>query len=476
MIELRPFQREFLRRAFSPGIRTAALSLPRGNGKTTLSAYILSRCLTPGDPWNQPGAEYLLGAASIEQARLCYRPIRAWLEPQGGYRFIDSAQRIGITHVPTNTRLRVISSSGKRAMGVVGVPLWVMDELGSFEVAGGQLMHDAAQTAQGKPGSDLRVLYVGTIAPSDPRGWWGRMIGRGSHGSTFVQALQGDAETWDRWPTIRKANPLAAIDARFRATLLEERDEARRDTRLKARFLSYRLNVPSADESEVLLTTDDWHRICARPVPDRRGRPVVGVDLGGGRAWSAACAVWQNGRVEALAVAPGIPTIADQERRDRVPRGSYSRLLQGGSLRVAEGLRVQPPGALIDAIRAAWGRPDSILCDRFRLAELQDAAGGIPVVPRIARWSEASADIRGLRKVCRNGPLAVLPESRALMATSLTVALVKNDDQGNMRLIKNGTNNQCRDDVAAALVLAAGALDRHGSRPAARPMRVAVAG
>ena len=33
------------------------------------------------------GAEYLLCAASIEQARLCYRFIRAELEPTGGYSF-----------------------------------------------------------------------------------------------------------------------------------------------------------------------------------------------------------------------------------------------------------------------------------------------------------------------------------------------------------------------------------------------------
>ena len=47
-------------------------------------------------------------------------------------------------------------------------------------------------------------------------------------------------------------------------------------------------------------------------------------------------------------------------------------------------------------------------------------------------------------------------DSRALLAASLSVALVKNDDQGNTRLAKRGSNNTARDDVAAALVLAAG--------------------
>ena len=74
---LRPFQKRFLRAALAPNVDTAALSLPRGNGKTWLAAHVLERALTPGDSLNTEGAEYLLCAASIEQARLCYRFIRA---------------------------------------------------------------------------------------------------------------------------------------------------------------------------------------------------------------------------------------------------------------------------------------------------------------------------------------------------------------------------------------------------------------
>ena len=50
--------------------------------------------------------------------------------------------------------------------------------------------------------------------------------------------------------------------------------------------------------------------------------------------------------------------------------------------------------------------------------------------------------------------------SRPLLTASLSVAMVKNDDQGNVRLQKKGTNNTARDDAAAALVLAAGAYQR----------------
>ena len=471
-MNLRPFQREFVRYATAPGTDTAALSLPRGNGKSWLAAYLVSRIMDPDDPLFVGGTESVLCAASMEQARIVFRFARAALEPRGGYRFMDAANRIGIRHPDTSTRLRVIGSNGKTAMGLTGCPWAICDEPGAWEVNGGTLLHDAIETAKGKPGSPLRSLYIGTIAPA-VSGWWPDLIDDGTDGSTYVQALQGDPEKWEQWPEIRRCNPLVNIDARFRRKLLEERDKARADSRLKARFLSYRLNVPSGDEATMLLTVDDWQRVTSRDVPAREGKPIVGIDLGAGRAWSAAVAVWRSGRTEATAVAPGIPNLDAQEKRDRVPKGTYRALAENGSLRVAEGLRVQPPDQLVKAARATWGREEVVFCDRFRLAELQDAVNGTPIVPRVARWSEAGEDIRAVRKLAKDGPLSCAESSRALLTASLAATVVKSDDAGNMRLVKNGANNTGRDDVGAALVLAAGALAR---APKPRRRRSALAG
>ena len=394
--------------------------------------------MTPGDQLFEEGAEYLLCAASLEQARNVYRPIRAELEPTGDYRFIDSVTRLGITHKPTNTKLRVMSSNGKTAFGIVGTPLLVADEMGSWEVVGGGLMHDAITTAMGKPESSLRVIYIGTLAPlGAPGHWWYDLVDAGTQGSTYIQSLVGDAETWDKWPTIRKANPLKAKYAESRAVLLEERDAARRDSRLKARFLSYRLNVPTQDESTLLLTVDDWKLVEARPQGIPSGRPIVGIDLGGGRAWSAAVAVWESGRMEAIACAPGIPSIEDQERRDNVPSGVYAKLMRSGALTLAQGLLVQPPSALWEAICDKWGVPVKIVCDRFRLSDLRDTVGNACAIePRVTQWSSSSADIRALRKICRDGPLSVDPGSRNLLVVSMSAAMVENDKAGNVRLIK----------------------------------------
>ena len=88
-------------------------------------------------------------------------------------------------------------------------------------------MFDAIITAQGKPASPLKAIFIGTIAPATDGSWWPELIAAGSVGTTYVQALQGDLETWDQWPTIRKANPLSTFPE-MRSKLLEERDSARR--------------------------------------------------------------------------------------------------------------------------------------------------------------------------------------------------------------------------------------------------------
>ena len=461
MIKLRRFQKAFLKAVENPKYDTVALSGPRSLGKTFIAAHVLTRCLTPGDVLNQPGKEYVLGAATLGQARLTYSFIKAALEPTGAYRWIDTATRLGATHLASGTKLRAISSNAKASFGLVNVPIVVIDEPGALEIVGGQMLSDSLFTAQGKVGSRLKLILAGTFAPmaTVPGHWWWDLLEEGTKGRTHVQVFQGDAETWDYWPTIRKANPLIGLDSHTRQVILEERDAARGDSRLKARFLSYRLNVPSGDESTMLLTMDDWQRVTARETPPRKGKPVVGIDLGSGRAWSAGVAIYRNGRTEALALAPGIPSIEAQEKRDRVSAGTYQKLVSAGLLHIADGLRVQPPAMLADLITETWGPPAGIVADRFRIADLQDA-GLSGIEPRMTRWSESSEDIRSLRKMALDGPLSVDPGSAPLLEASLAVAMVKNDDSGNVRPQKRGSNNTSRDDVAFALTLGAGAHHR----------------
>ena len=478
MQRLFKFQRQFIERAMAPDVDTAALSLPRGNGKSWLAAWILARELRKRIPL----AEYVLVAASLKQARSVFRFIEEMLtaevQPWGRWRFIDSTTRIGVTtqypknraSPPGNTMVNVLSSDAKRAMGIVGCPLLVADEPGSWEVLGGELMHDAIQTAQGKPGSPLRVIYIGTLWPSK-QGWWTELVERGSHDSTYVQLLAADSTKWDTMKEIQRVNPLKWYYPETRQKLRRQFAEAQRYPRQNAAFRSANLNLPTRDERDVLITVDDWKRMTRRTVQPRgNGDPVVGVDLGGRRSWCAATAIWADTkRVEAFAIMGGELSIDKYEDQDLVPRGTYQRLIDNGSLIVAKGKREPPVHMLVDEIFSRWSGARAIVADRFKFDQLEeDIEWRAPVEARRMRWSEATEDISDLDKLAIDGGMTIDPGCRALLAHSIEQAIVVEDDANNVRFVKRNTRTQ-RDDVAVSWVLAAGALDRY---PTLKPIRV----
>ena len=158
--------------------------------------HLLARCLTPGDPLHESGKEYILVASSLAQARIVSQFVREELAGAAKeYSWLDSTTRVAITHRETNTRLKVLSSKAKSAFGIVGCPLLIFDEPGALETVGGTLLSDAVFSSQGKPNSTLRVILIGTIAPSTA-GWWADLVAAGTNGSVYVMALQGDPERW----------------------------------------------------------------------------------------------------------------------------------------------------------------------------------------------------------------------------------------------------------------------------------------
>ena len=106
-------------------------------------------------------------------------------------------------------------------MGLVNCPWAVCDEPGAWEINGGALLWSAIRTAQGKPGSPLRILLIGTLAPFASRAghWYYDVIDKGSHGSTYVQSLRADPELYDSWREVRRCNPLKVAFADTRRKL-----------------------------------------------------------------------------------------------------------------------------------------------------------------------------------------------------------------------------------------------------------------
>ena len=466
------FHAEWVKSSFHPDIQISALSVPRGNAKTWLFGWLGACALTPGSPLWREGVEVLGVSASFEQSRVMMNFVRESLEGNGElYRSLDSGQRLAMTHTNTNTKMRILSSSGKRAMGLSQFHTIFADEPGAWEARGGTLMFDALRTSLGKL-KEQRLLLIGTRAPADPDGWWPSMLDAGSGNGTHVEVLSApDDEQWDSWPTIRKVNPLINVNENLRKTILRERDDARRNPSMRPAFEAYRLNRQIDVHQDVLVPADTWRRAESRECPPREGRPILGLDLGSERSWSAAWAMWSNGRSECYALCPGIPSLDEREKQDGMPRGLYRRLHDDGVLLVDEGLRVSRPSVLVNHLVSIGINPRFVLCDRFCLGALHDAVDGRwNIVPRVTRWSEGTQDITSFRKIAEDGPLSIAEECRGLARVSLSQASVKGDDQGSLRLEKK-RHGRSRDDVAVCATLAAGALVREMSRPARRPMR-----
>ena len=279
--------------------------------------------------------------------------------------------------------------------------------------------------------------------------------------------LQADPEKWTDFDEVLRVNPVAAINPFLKQTLEREHAAALESDRAARTFRQFRLNIPGDPvDTQPLISSPEWERVCARPVPECEGAPIIGVDLGGSRSWSAACALWPNGRIEAWAIAPGVPSLAEQEKEDQVPDSTYSELVVAGGLSVDAGRAVPDVGRLLSRIWAL--EPSAIVCDSYRVAELHKAVQGrARVIERARGGAEATSNVQAVRALLLDSESGVTLESRALLAAAFAQTTLKIGEGGETKVGKL-SQRRSRDDAAAALLLAAGEQAR---RPAPVELR-----
>ena len=315
----------------------AVLSVPRGNGKSWLCGKLIARSLTPGDALHEKGVENILVSASRSQAKIVMDFARAALGEDADVRWRED----GAIHLDSRARVRIISSDSRRALGLgASVRLIVADEPGAWGPTAGLRLWNAVCTSIGKRRTTL--IAIGTLAPAPvtgPASWWPSFVASGSGDGRHVALLQADPDKWTDLDEVLRVNPVSAINPHLRRTLEREHKAALESERAARTFRQFRLNLPGDPvDQQPLVTSAEWERVVARPVPACDGSPVVGIDLGGSRSWSAACAIWPSGRIESWALAPGVPGLADQERDDH-------RAKRHGSAahhRESRGIQVQP--------------------------------------------------------------------------------------------------------------------------------------
>ena len=216
---LLPFQSAFVsaicRENHPPSI--AALSCPRGNGKSWLAGHLVARSLTPGDPLFQESVENILVSSSRNQAAITLEFARAALGEAEGYKW----RAEGVTHVESRARVRIVSSDPRRALGLgANVRIIIADEPGAWSPIQGRRLWDAMLTSLGK--RKTQIVVVGTLAPAPltgPASWWPSFVASGSGDGRHVALLQADPEKWGEFDEVLRVNPVCAINPHLRRTL-----------------------------------------------------------------------------------------------------------------------------------------------------------------------------------------------------------------------------------------------------------------
>ena len=326
----------------------------------------------------------------------------------------------------------------------------------------------ALRTASGKiPGS--RFVALGT-RPADPGHWFAKMLDGGA-GYAQCHAAGPDDPPFQR-RTWKKANPSLDWMPDLEEAIRDEAKLARIDPAMLAAFRALRLNQGTSDvEIQVLIDASLWAS-CER-VAARQGPLVWGIDLGTSQAQSAISAFWPaTGALSCLAAFPEQPSLEERGLRDGVGR-LYRDCADRGEL-FQLGPRAADVPALLRVGMERFGRPDLVVADRWREAELRDALekAGVPPAALEVRgmgYRDGAEDVRQFRRACAEGKVA--PSPSLLLRSAMAEARTISDPAGNAKLCKGsegGRRMRARDDAAAAAILAVAAGVRQPATPKPR--------
>ena len=453
-----PWEKRFILGTFGQS-GNAALSIGRGNGKSAFVAALAAAVVCPGAPLHDTKREVVCVASSFQQARVIFEDVLSYTRSLGHdlgdrelWRRQDSQNMATLEYVRTGARVRCVGSDPKKAHGLRPY-LVLADEGGQWEPGKSEAMVSALRTGLGKtPGS--RLIALGTL-PADGQHWFSQMLRDAPYHqlhSVGKDAPIYQARTW------AKANPSMRYLPSLKAQIKAEAAAARRDGIMLQSFKSLRLNMGLADVvSGVLLEADVWVKIEGEA--EREGEYILGLDLGGSTAQSAAAAWWPaTGRLEGFAVFPEQPSLEMRATNDGA--GSlYSECYRRGELLLAGDMVSDIAGLLTEALDR-WGTPAAIAADRFKKAELIGHLNALdfPTADLVLRgmgFRDGSEDVRGFQLAALSGK--VKPVKSLLMRASMSEARVTGDVAGNWKLAKGsegGRRSRAKDDVVAAMILA----------------------
>lgn len=467
------WEKKFLRGVLAPGVQEGAVTVSRGNGKSSLLGALAAATLFGPDEFVIGGTEVVIFAASFTQAKVIFETVLEFVdgsfEDRSGFKVNDNEQTARIENKANGCRVRCMGSDSRRAHGIRRARLILGDEPSQWSPQVGERTYAALVTTIGKvPG--CRLVLLGTRPDSETH-FFAKALDGGADYSQVHAARPGDPPF--RWSTIRRANPSVDHLPALAAAIRRDRDKARRDPAMFSAYAALRLNTGMSDTPQShLLSAEEWTGI--EGDAPRSGPCVWGVDLGGTRAQSAIASFWpESGRLEVVAAFPTHPDLHLRGTRDGV-NTLYLDCQRRGEL-VVLGEHVVPVDQLLAEGLLRFGRPAAVAADRWRQGELIDGLTAtkirVPVDWRGQGYKDQGEDTRTFKVGCLDGK--VTPVVSLLARSALAAARTVVDPAGNHKVVK--VRQSARDDAAVAMVLAV-SLGLRKPPPVPRRLRTALVG
>jgi len=245
-LRLRKWQRAIVRKVLAPGVRTAVVAIPRGNGKSTLAAALGLWALVDGPE----GAEVpIVAGVSERQARIAFNTARRMVEldPELVARVQIFQDRLYMPH--HDASLFPLPADADALLGA-NPTCTIVDELG---VVGADVF-EAMRVASGKRAESL-LLAIGT-PPREPDSIMRTLVehGRLEDDPTFAlveyaapaMSPVGDKKAW------KQANP-ALGDFLYEDVMATEAKTVREST-----FRQFRLGQWVGQPEEAWMAPETW--------------------------------------------------------------------------------------------------------------------------------------------------------------------------------------------------------------------------
>ena len=460
--ELAPFQRRFLDDCQPGRARITAISVARGNGKSFLMG------LVGVDELTERGGDIYLIAAAYKQAQIVFRDVVGFLvrrfgeaavyDKNGRWVVRDNMNVSEILDKKTGGHLRAVGALPKLSHGWRPA-LIICDEPAQWQV-GGEALYSAALTSLGKvPGS--RMVIGGTRAASLEH-FFSRLLDSDDRDiAKHIYAGDPNATPVLGWRNLHKANPIvrSGLLPSLRGQIEFEVRQAKADKAAHASLRALRLNLGESDimTGALLVGSELWREVRARPVGEPAGPFVIGFDLGGTRSLSSAAAFFvDTGRLECLSATGGIPDLVTRGHEDRVGN-LYQLAAEDGELMVFGGQRIPDAAGLMWAALQQWGEPAAVFADRWRIGEMEDVAQscGLYFEYQHSGGPVGAESVARFRWWAQDGALNVARPCR-LLDWAMGSARVRDTVVGDVILDTRRKYRGARDDPAAAAVLAVG--------------------